>query len=702
MELFVQYIFALIFLFLVSVIANLISKRLNFPYTVLLVLFGILLIPLQNISLFSFLKVFELTPELLFFVFLPILLFESGYNIKYRQLKKDWIYIFALAVVGLLISTFLIAIWMYYVLNWFGWNVPFEFCLLFGALISATDPVAVLALFKEVWAPKRLALLFEGESLFNDWTALAVFLIILEAIQSGVFDANSLLKWVMIFLVMVLGGLIYGSLVWVTFSKLLEKIKDNEHVEITITMIMATFTFVSAEFISEHLILFGFDIKISAIIATAIAAIIMWNYGWTKISPKVERYMNKFWSFFAFLANSLVFLSLWLILSKVNVPLKDFIWPIFITIGVVIIVRAVSVYIPINIVNFFQKENKVPFSWQHLLAWWSLRWALALMMALMIPESLSLEWWNYNFSIKDGIIAITISSIMFTLFIKWLTIKPLIWFLWIDKLYPWEKFEKEEASIIVDLKLLSKLEKLFNLWIIHQEEYEYIKDKIKIRLNRSIEKMKKLLSEFKNPQELLLKTFTLHALGIEKKHLKDLFMYGEIDEFVFKYLLNKIDSQIERLEEGKTRLKSEQEKAEEKPDLIQRIWEWIDWYKDDILEKFLKNRAKLLITGRVIKELEELKKSEIGIDISAIDRVIQKYKQFHQKAKQEIEKLYKQDKLLIEWLSMVLTLKNLARKKERIINELYEKDIITPKIYHYFVQEIKRQIYQDIKKLEKV
>ena len=150
MELFAEYMFALIFLFLVSVVANLISRRTKIPYTVLLVFFGILLKPIKNLSIFSFLDVFKLTPELLFFVFLPILLFESGYNIKYRDLKKDWPFIFALAVFGLLVSTFVIGFGLYYVLQFFGYNIPFQVCLLFGALISATDPVAVLALFKEV------------------------------------------------------------------------------------------------------------------------------------------------------------------------------------------------------------------------------------------------------------------------------------------------------------------------------------------------------------------------------------------------------------------------------------------------------------------------------------------------------------------------------------------------------------------------
>ena len=127
----------------------------------------------------GFLDDFRLTPEVLLYVFLPILLFESAYNIQYKELLKNVRSVSLLAVVALVISATLVGVGLKYALSLAGIEVPFIVTLLFGALISATDPVAVLALFKELGAPKRLTLIFEGESLFNDGTALALFLVIL-------------------------------------------------------------------------------------------------------------------------------------------------------------------------------------------------------------------------------------------------------------------------------------------------------------------------------------------------------------------------------------------------------------------------------------------------------------------------------------------------------------------------------------------
>lgn len=112
---------------------------------------------------------------------------------------------------------------------------------------------------------------------------------------------------------------------------------------------------------------------ISEIIATAVAGIIIGNYGRYKISPKVEKHMSQFWEFFAFIANSLVFISMGLILSQINVHFTQFFWVSILVILIVMIARAVSVYVPLYFVNTLKLEEPIPLSWQHLLAWGSLR-----------------------------------------------------------------------------------------------------------------------------------------------------------------------------------------------------------------------------------------------------------------------------------------------------------------------------------------
>jgi len=148
-------------LLVISSFVYLLSRKIKLPYTVLLFITGLVLVFISKLEFFSWITYFKLTPELLFFVFLPILVFESAYNINYKELLKNSKTIFALSVVGLLISTFLIWLGLYFLFDLIGLHIPFGVSLLFGALISATDPVAVLALFKSVGAPRRLSLIFE-------------------------------------------------------------------------------------------------------------------------------------------------------------------------------------------------------------------------------------------------------------------------------------------------------------------------------------------------------------------------------------------------------------------------------------------------------------------------------------------------------------------------------------------------------------
>jgi CPA1 family monovalent cation:H+ antiporter len=164
---------------------------------------------------------------------------------------------------------------------------------------------------------------------------------------------------------MLIGGAIFGAIIGVIFAKIIEKIKNHEYVEITFTMILAHLTFILTELINIYIP----HIEISGIIATAVAAIIMGNYGKFKISPKVEEYMDKFWGFFAFLSNSLVFILIGFILSKIHIKISEFILPTIIAIVVVIIARAISVYVPLNLIKLTKWEEPVPTNRQHLLAW---------------------------------------------------------------------------------------------------------------------------------------------------------------------------------------------------------------------------------------------------------------------------------------------------------------------------------------------
>ncbi len=700
-----QTLSVLVLLF-ISSFAFIFSKKINFPYTVLLVLVWLLLVPLSHIWIFSFIDDFQLTPDILFFVFLPVLLFESAYNINYRHIIKSWKTIWALAIFGLLISAILIAFGLFFVFPFVGLEIPFIICLLFWVLISATDPVAVLSIFKTIWAPRKLALIFEWESLFNDGTALAVFLVILGVIlEWTVVTGETYLIGFGKFLSMLFGWILFWVLTWVIFSKIIWKIKNNEEVEIVLTMLLAHFTFILAELITHHI----HFLPISGVIATVIASIIIWNYGRYKITPRVEAHMQKFWEFFAFVSNSIVFILLGLIVSSIDADVIQMIPMMLVSIPIVMTARAISVYLPIGIINLFKLEDeKVPTSWQHLLSWWSLRWALALMMVLMIPgaghedfvKMIAFEQsvgWNYTFHIKDFLLILTITNIMFTLFVKAPTISFMMKRMGVDKLHKLESFEHEEGRILANFKILEKLHISYKKAYLTQYEYDDLKDTYTNKLSDAVASMKEILSWNQAEADTLIRrAISLHALGIEKQYLKELFFYNEIDERNFKYILRKIEKQMERIENESPQLRKFS-KWDMDYDIFSKFAIKTFRTCSSVVDWYIRNRARVIITRKVIKELRALGEIDFGFNNAIFDEVITLYASFNKVADEKRIKVLTKNKTTIMAVESRLVNKSLLRLEEKVIKDLYNKEIITPKLYIKFMEEVEEEMFQDVK-----
>ncbi len=712
---FLSSAFSLIFLLIVSTWVFLISKKIKFPYTVLLVIVGLMLVPLSNTEIFDFINHFKLTPELLFFVFLPILLFESAYNINYREITKDWKVISSLAIFWLMISSLVIWTALFFLLPFVWFDIPFIVCLLFWVLISATDPVAVLSIFKNIWAPRRLALIFEGESLFNDGTALALFLLILAIIlEWTLINTELFAHWTISFLSMIIWWMIFWWITWVIFSKIIWKIKNNEALEITLTMVLAHLTFILAELITHyfhHTLDIDF-IWISWVIATVIAWIIIWNYGKYKISPKVEHHMEMFWSYFAFISNSLVFILIWLILADIDINFSEFILPIIVVIIVVMIARAIWVYLPISILNSFSSsEQKISRKWQHLLSWGSLRWALALMMALMIPDEghenyhkiLEFQknvWWEFDFDIRDFILVITIWAIMFTLFIKATTIAYMMKRMWVTDLHPLEEFEYDEAKILANIKIIKKLNKLYEKHYLTFDEYSELKNKYDLKLQNDTKSLKKLLQkQWKQWNKLIQRAIWLYALWVEKKYLKELFEYNEISEDNFTFILRKITRQIERLEEWKYQFSDKIDNKEESYDIFEKFRNYFRHKAEDHISKYIRNRTRVIITRRVIKELNLLLEIDFGFDKNNINKIISTYKKFLNQALEKMKFIWDKYRSSIMIIESNLTNKTLLKIEEEVIESLYKKEIITPKLYMKFKEEIEEEIGEDVRRI---
>ncbi|NJL70477.1 MAG: hypothetical protein HC888_02110 [Candidatus Competibacteraceae bacterium] len=307
-----------IILLIIAAAVSMTVKWIRLPYSIALVLVGLLIGP------FNLLPKFEMTPELILLVCLPALLFEASWNIHLQELKAVWRAVAAFATVGVLISTTVVGLALYHFAA-----VPIGAAFLVGAIVSATDPISVVALFRQLGVDKRLSVIIEGESLFNDGTAVVLFKLISVAVVAS--TAVSIPSTFMSFVTIVVGGAAVGCALGFVASKL-TSFFDDHLLEITLTTILAYGSYLLSE-----------QLQVSPVIAVVCAGIVMGNYGSrTAMSATTRISVNSFWEYAAFLVNSLVFL---LIGIQIRFPLlAEYVVPIAAAIAAVIGARMLAIY----------------------------------------------------------------------------------------------------------------------------------------------------------------------------------------------------------------------------------------------------------------------------------------------------------------------------------------------------------------------
>jgi CPA1 family monovalent cation:H+ antiporter len=378
-------------LLFVSSLVAIVSRRLHMPYTVGLMLAGMAL---------SFMHVklqLHLTKDLIFSVFLPPLVFEAALYIRWREFKSNLPVVGVLASLGVLLAAAVTAAGMHYILDW-TWGSA----IVFGVLIAATDPVSVIATFKEAGVQGRLRLLIESESLLNDGTAAVGFVVTLSVLAGAHPDILSITGTL---LLTIGGGVLLGAAVGFGFMYLASRASDHL-VEVIFTALAAYGSF----FVAEH---FGF----SGVLAALTAGLVAGNYRpGGSMSESGRHALEIFWEFIAFIANSLIF-----ILIGAQEAKQHFsgMWlSILVAIGLVTLGRAVAIY-PLCAL-FSRSRLRVDSRHQHILFWGGLRGALALALALALPDDLPQ---------REAIVAITFAVVAFSVFVQGLTITPLLRFL---------------------------------------------------------------------------------------------------------------------------------------------------------------------------------------------------------------------------------------------------------------------------------
>jgi monovalent cation:H+ antiporter, CPA1 family len=375
-------------LLFVSALVAILSRRLHLPYTVGLVLAG------MGLSLMQVRLQLHLSKDLIFTVFLPPLVFEAALCIRWREFKGDLPVVAVLASLGVLLAAVVTAGGMHYILDW-TWGSS----IVFGVLIAATDPVSVIATFKEAGVQGRLRLLIESESLLNDGTAAVGFVTVLSVLAGAHYNIASI-SGVMLFTIG--GGVLIGAAVGFISMYLAGRTSDYL-VELIFTALAAYGSF----FVAEH---FG----CSGVLAALTAGLVVGNYRPSASSSESGHHaVETFWEFIAFVANSLIF-----ILIGAQEAQQHFrgIWlSVLVAIALVTLGRAVAIY-PLCAL-FSRSRLKVDRRHQHILFWGGLRGALALALALALPDDLPQ---------RDAIVSISFAVVAFSVFAQGLTITPLL------------------------------------------------------------------------------------------------------------------------------------------------------------------------------------------------------------------------------------------------------------------------------------
>ncbi|MDP5039096.1 MAG: hypothetical protein NWP80_01460, partial [Candidatus Gracilibacteria bacterium] len=225
--------------------------------------------------------------------------------------------------------------------------------------------------------------------------------------------------------------------------------------------------------------------------------------------------------------------------------------------------------------------------------------------------------------------------------------------------------------------MLEKLDDIHQKNYLTPDEIFDLRNKYSLKLKKSIIDLKKLLSK-EGSDNLLHRAISLHALGIEKQYLKELFMYNEIPLNNFKYILSKINRQIERLETGNPQFKLLAEEAVNN-DFFQKLTTYFDKSENSYVDKYIRNRTKVIITRKVIRELKKLQDIDFGFDNQIFSETIELYQNFNKIANDKKNEIYVNNKSIISLLEAKLTDKCLLKLEENIFTDLYNKEIITPK-----------------------
>ncbi|MBE9534418.1 MAG: Na+/H+ antiporter [Proteobacteria bacterium] len=502
-----------LWLLIIAAAVAMFTKYIRLPYTIALVVVGIVM------GALDLLPQMLLTPELVFHIFLPILLFEAAFNIDILDLQKNARSIAMLALPGVLLATTVTAVVTYSGFQLWNGGPDFSWghAFLFGAIVAATDPISVLALFKELGVTRRLSLIIEGESIFNDGVAVVLFGVLLGIAQGDDFNLLSAGRQ---FVVSVVGGGGIGVLLGLAMAKVMSLV-DDHLIEITLTTILAF----SAYLLAEHL-------HISGVMAVIGAGLMTGNYGtrWA-MSPTTRISVSDFWEYAAFLVNSVLFLMIGIEVKIVNFgPL----WvAVLLAVAAMICGRAAAVFCTAPLIG--KVDKPLPGSWQGVLFWGGIRGAICMVLALSLPIDLPL---------RQLLMAMIFAVVIFSLLVQGLSIKMVLQKLGLIQGDSQQSYETRKGEVFALGRVQLELEQMVGRGLLTQSNYELLAPRLQDRVKELHTDLEEAAAEHQNAVAEELHLAEERLLHAEKDGIKEAYLAGIVSEKVMKKLLSQVDERL--------------------------------------------------------------------------------------------------------------------------------------------------------------
>jgi monovalent cation:H+ antiporter, CPA1 family len=491
-----------------AVLVAMATRRIHLPLTVVLAVAGLLASELGADLAVAELLAGEGFKELLVNLFLPILIFEAALGLSTREFMRNMLAIVVLASVALVISAVLVGAGLSLVLG-----VPLLAALLFGALISATDPVAVVAVFREVGVPKRLLTLVEGESLLNDGVAIVLYNILLVGALTGVLSVG---EGIAEFVVVIAGGLLTGSVIGVAAVMLLPSLERLPAAAMSIAVAYGSFVF--AESI----------LHASGVMAAVAAGVVIGGLLDSRAEQPVRELLHELWDAFGYIANALLFLFIGLALDFEL--LRENVAAIAVGIVAVLVSRPLAVVPLVTMLEKWAHIPKVGNRNAAVVVWGGLRGGVALALALALPEELPQ---------REQFIAMCGGVVLATLLLNATTIPFVVHTLGLDKPSRSDEYLNALSRLLAVRESRDRL-----------RELNFEDPVVSVHLEVAATDAEDLLTRSNLDAAEQKSVLTLRGLHIERETYQSLSDAGLLPPIATRTLMEEIDAEIEEEEEA--------------------------------------------------------------------------------------------------------------------------------------------------------